>query len=237
MKTKAIIKIAAVSLTSLLISACVSAASEPSFGTSSLTTSSSSPIITSAPTTTATTAAITTTTAPQTTSETTIITTTTATTTTAPLTTTTPPVTTSPPNPTLATGGYAFGYNGYNILTGSNAADLISALGTPSAEFASESCAFLGMDYIYYYPGVQFTTFSPDGVNNYILSITFDDDSVSTDEGAKLGMTVGQITNIYGAPSTAGEIKISYKNSGMSLNFMFEDDVVFDITYYHDAAV
>jgi len=137
----------------------------------------------------------------------------------------------------LQLGGYIFTYRNYDVFLGSRADELLEALGEPTDIFAAESCAFLGMDYIYYYPGVHFTTFSPDGEVDYILTVTFNDDSVETAEGAYIGMSMEQIMSIYGEPSETNAARTSYIKDGMSLNFIFDEGVLIDITYYYDNAI
>ncbi|MCL1788891.1 MAG: hypothetical protein FWG33_00875 [Oscillospiraceae bacterium] len=136
-----------------------------------------------------------------------------------------------------SSNGYVFNYNGYDIVLGSLADDLLEALGEPQNTFVEESCAFHGLDYMYFYPGVQFNTFSPkEGEPDYILSVVLKDDSVSTPESVFFGMTREEIEDIYGTPTETDDVRIQYIKDGMSLRFIFDDGELVDITYYYEAA-
>ncbi|MCL1904424.1 MAG: hypothetical protein FWF94_08415 [Oscillospiraceae bacterium] len=138
---------------------------------------------------------------------------------------------------TSCLNGYIFGYDGYNVAVGSLADDLLEALGEPQDTFVDESCAFHGLDFMYFYPGVQFNTFSPaDGEPDYILTIIFRDDTVSTPEGAFIGMAQEEVEEIYGTPTESNDVRIQYIKDGMSLSFIFDNDELIDITYYYDGA-
>jgi len=133
--------------------------------------------------------------------------------------------------------GYALKYNDYEIVMGSLADDLLAALGEPQDVYEEESCAFYGIDYMYYYPGLQINTFSPgDGEKDYILAVLFLDDTVTTTEGAYLGMSQAEVEDIYGEPTDSGDIRVQYIKDGMSLSFIFNDDELNEINYYYDAA-
>ena len=136
-----------------------------------------------------------------------------------------------------STDGYVFNYNGYDVVLGGFADELLEALGTPQNVFQEESCAFHGIDYMYFYPGVQFNTFSPQpGEPDYILSVVFSDDTVTTAEGIYIGMTGEAIEAVYGTPTEHGDIRMQYIKDGMSLSFIFDNGLLADVTYYYDAA-
>jgi hypothetical protein len=134
------------------------------------------------------------------------------------------------------TGGYVFGYNGAELVLGSLADDFMAAAGQPNQIFEAPSCAFEGIDKILYYPGFMVNTYPVDG-KDYILAVVFADDSVTTAEGVYLGMSRTEVEGVYGSPATAEGNAASYAKDGMSLRFIYEDDVAVDITYYNDAAM
>jgi hypothetical protein len=139
-----------------------------------------------------------------------------------------------PKAPEKSTGaGYTFAYKGKTITLGEKATDLKADLGEPTQTFESPSCAFEGTEYIYYYPGIQVNTYPTDGVD-YVLSVTFADDSVTTTEGVYLGMTEQEVRDIYGTPDSSSCNVLIYVKDGTSLKFIIEEGKVADITYYYD---
>jgi len=138
---------------------------------------------------------------------------------------------------TPSVNGYVLRYNDYDIVLGSLAEDLLAALGEPMNTLSEESCGFAGIDYQYFYSGVRFITFSPAvGEKDYILSITFEDDIVTTPEGVYIGMSRAEVEEIYGLPTEDGEVRKKYLKDNMSLSFIYDNGLVGDITYYFDAA-
>jgi hypothetical protein len=133
-------------------------------------------------------------------------------------------------------GGYVFAYNGAEVALGGLAEDFIAAAGQPGQIFEAPSCAFEGIDKILYYPGFTVNTYPVEGTD-YILAVVFADDSVTTAEGVYLGMTRAEIESVYGSPTASEANGASYAKDGMSLRFVYEDDVAVDITYYNDAAL
>ena len=65
--------------------------------------------------------------------------------------------------------------------------EVLSALGEPVSTFESNSCAYQGKDYFYYYDGFEVMVNDVDGVKR-ITGITVADDTVQTPQGLKIGM-------------------------------------------------
>jgi hypothetical protein len=138
-----------------------------------------------------------------------------------------------------AVNGYTQPFRGHNIVLGSNIVDVLAALGEPAPmEFKEESCAFLGYDYIYRFPNIEISTFSPNGEDNHVLGIKLLDDSITTGNGAYIGMSEAEIADLYGTPTELGGAaneRHFYEKDGMSLEFLFDNGAVDEIFYLYDA--
>ena len=66
-----------------------------------------------------------------------------------------------------------------------DASAVVEELGEADDYFESESCAFEGLDKVYTYPGFTLNTYPVDD-KDYVLSVVFRDDTVSTDEGISI---------------------------------------------------
>jgi hypothetical protein len=132
-----------------------------------------------------------------------------------------------------AESGYEFSHNGTSVALGGLASDFTTSAGEPDKIFEAPSCAFVGVDKILYYPGFTVNTFPVDGVD-YILAVVFTDDSVATPEGIYLGMTRTDVEAAYGKPSQEEDNGSTYNKGGMSLRFVFENDVAVGLKYYYD---
>lgn len=131
---------------------------------------------------------------------------------------------------------FAFSYKNTAITPGVQMEPLLAGLGEPLDIFEAPSCAFDGVDKIYYYPGFMVNTYPVDGVD-HVLSVVFQDDSVKTDEGVYLGMTKAEVEAAYGA-GTLNDIGnlLTYKQGNSELVFLLEGEEVIDISYYYGPA-
>jgi hypothetical protein len=122
------------------------------------------------------------------------------------------------------------------IVPGGDFASVLAALGEPSDVFEAPSCAFEGVDRIYYYPGFVINTF-PDRGKDRVLSVYFTDDSAETQEGAYLGMSYEDLISVYGEgfSNETGDM-ITFVKGETSLAVLVEDELVRDISYYFDPA-
>jgi hypothetical protein len=126
--------------------------------------------------------------------------------------------------------GYIFDYNGVAISVHTPAESVIEALGEPLDYFEAESCAFEGLDKTYYYSGFELTTY-PDGETDYIASVYFQDDSVSTKEGICIGSSLEDVLEAYGNDYSGGDSTYVYTEDQGSLIFVVQDGEVISITY------
>lgn len=125
---------------------------------------------------------------------------------------------------------YPFVYNDVTIHMNTEAAQVIEALGESQDYFEAPSCAFQGLDKIYYYSGIELNTYPLDGVD-YISSINLIDDSVSTMKGIYLGSSLEDVTTAYGDDFTEDMGLYTYTLGETELTFLVEDNAVTAITY------
>lgn len=125
-----------------------------------------------------------------------------------------------------------FSYNTTSIVMGSDIASVVDVIGEPDDIFESPSCAFEGIDKIYYYPGFEIYTYPKDG-KDYISSLTITGDDVTTHEGATLGMAKADVEAMYGASSSGEANLLRYTRDDTELTFVLLNDAVVDITYYY----
>ncbi|MBO7548548.1 MAG: hypothetical protein J6T77_01140 [Clostridia bacterium] len=128
--------------------------------------------------------------------------------------------------------GYLFESNGVTFGVGSASADVIDKLGAQTGEpYTSNSCAFNGKDTVYYFG--SFEVSANDETGDFVIySVYLKDDSVSTKEGAYIGMTPEEVKAIYGEPAESSDGGFSYVKEGMKLNFFLKDGAVSAISYY-----
>ncbi len=120
--------------------------------------------------------------------------------------------------------------NDYAVKIDADMADVLAALGEPLKYFEAASCAFDGLDKTYTYAGYVILT-RPDGKKDYVNSIQLSDDSVTTPEGAYIGMTGEAVKDIYGKPTDETATLISYTEGNTTLNFILKDATVISIEY------
>lgn len=135
--------------------------------------------------------------------------------------------------PSTTPVGYTFTYNDYDYQfgVGMAAEGVLEKLGEPDTKLESESCAFGGMDTVYYYGSLQISTNDEDGYEK-IYSIYLDYDLNGTEEGISVGNTADQVKDAYGEPGDASsENCLIYAKDGMYLKFILKDNKVSAITY------
>ncbi len=138
--------------------------------------------------------------------------------------------TTNETNTSDTAAGYQFDYNGLAIHMDDKADKIIDTLGDPMEYFEAPSCAFQGLDKIYYYSGFNLSTY-PGSDGDYVSAIDFADDSVSTKEGLTLGAARDKVTEAYGSDYTEDNGSLIYTKGKTRLTFLMEGDAVSSINY------
>lgn len=127
--------------------------------------------------------------------------------------------------PAAGGDGYTFTSGSTVIAMNEDASAVVEELGEADDYFESESCAFEGLDKVYSYPGFQLNTYPVDD-KDYVLSVVFMDDTVSTDEGISIGSTKDEVTEAYGDPSTESATELVYEKGDTELKIGLDGDSV-----------
>lgn len=133
-------------------------------------------------------------------------------------------------DPTPQQGNFTFTYNGTQIMLNSDAAPVIDALGEPKSYTEEPSCAFDGLDKTYYYGSFYLSTYPLDG-KDYVYSIWFVDDSVSTEGGIRIGNTQGEVEAVYSTDCFHGTNAYTQVKEDSRLTILLTDGLVSSIQY------
>ena len=125
---------------------------------------------------------------------------------------------------------FVFTSNGVEVKMNAEADPIVEALGEPVSTFEAPSCAFQGTDYIYTYDGFQINTYPLDDVN-YVSSVVFMSDAVSTSEGLEIGKTKDDMIAAYGEDYTEEYDQYTYTRGDSQLVVLIEDGYISSIEY------
>lgn len=126
--------------------------------------------------------------------------------------------------------GYVFEYKGVQIAVEVPSTAVLEALGEPMNYFEAPSCAFVGMDKIYTYGGFELQTYTEDE-KDYIASIRFLDDSITTQEGIGLNASLEDVVAAYGKDYTQSFSQYTYTKGKCNLRFIIENNEVVSVEY------
>ena len=126
--------------------------------------------------------------------------------------------------------GFKFKYNGVTVPMNVDAEPVINNLGESLDYFEAASCAFQGLDKIFYYSGFELSTY-PQGEKDFISSVNLLDDTVATEEGIYLGSSMDDVIDAYGEDYSNENDFYTYTKDDSQLTFVIENDVVTAITY------
>ena len=83
------------------------------------------------------------------------------------------------------------------------AEEVLSALGQPIGTFEADSCAYIGKDIFYYYPGFELTVNDVDG-QNVITGIAVVDDTVTIPQGLRIYDDEEKLLSVLGGTEENG---------------------------------
>lgn len=126
--------------------------------------------------------------------------------------------------------GYAFLYQNTVIEMDADAAPIVEKLGEADFYFEAPSCAFEGIDKMYTYSGFELDTY-PTKDKDYVSSVVFKDDTVTTAEGIGIGDSKEKLEEIYGTQWTDENGMMVYEKDGMKLCFILQEDQVISVEY------
>lgn len=127
--------------------------------------------------------------------------------------------------------GFTFAYQEVTIPMNVDAAPIVEKLGEPVDYFEAASCAFQGLDKIFYYSGFELGTY-PNGDKDYVSYVNLLDDSVTTDKGIFLGSSLDEVVAAYGNGYKVDGTSYVYFLGDSKLTFIIEGQTVSQITYY-----
>ena len=126
--------------------------------------------------------------------------------------------------------GYVFVYKGVTIEMDADAAPIVEQLGEPDSYFEAPSCAFEGIDKMYTYGGLELDTY-PTEDKDYVSSVIFKDDTLTTAEGIGIGDSVSSLETAYGTQWNDEDGMMVYEKDGMKLCFIADEDSVISVEY------
>ena len=103
--------------------------------------------------------------------------------------------------------------------------EVLPALGQPIGTFEADSCAYIGKDIFYYYPGFELTVNEVDG-QNVITAIAVVDDTVTIPQGLRIYDDEEKLLSVLGGTEENGVY--TYQSGKILLLIQvkdFDDDV------------
>jgi len=127
-------------------------------------------------------------------------------------------------------------YKGINIKAGSDINVLISQIGLPyNVDTEPNEDNEELVNKTYYFDGMEVKTNpNEDGSMDYIVSMKIDDESYKTVKGAKIGMDIDDVIEIYGEDYSIAYDMFQYEIDGMILGFDTDDGFVVSINYLYE---
>ena len=120
--------------------------------------------------------------------------------------------------------------DGVEVPVNADMSQLLEQLGEAQTYFEAESCAFEGLDKTYTYPGFVITT-RPEGEQDLVNSVRLTDDSVTTQEGAYIGMEEAAVKELYGDEGEESTNLLIYTQGDCALNILLDSGKVVSIEY------
>ncbi len=133
-------------------------------------------------------------------------------------------------NPNQATDTFTFTYQGTAIAMHGSAESIVAALGEPTSYTEEPSCAFDGMDKTYYYGSFYLQTYPLNG-GDFVYSLWFMDDTISTPENIYIGATQAQVEAAYGTDCYNGSNAFIMTKGASTLTILMENGAVSSIIY------
>ncbi len=128
----------------------------------------------------------------------------------------------------FTTDDLVFEYNGQIINLDEHINDVKAKIGEPLETNSAPSCYYDGNDKEFIYDGFTIYTY-PDGENDYVVSIEFSTDAVSTVKGARVGMAVEEALAIYGEGYSINGSNYQYQIDDRYMYFYVENGFIVNI--------
>lgn len=124
--------------------------------------------------------------------------------------------------------GFYITVDGMDILIGETIENTVDVIGEEGEYFEAPSCAFVGTDYIYTYNDYTLT-FNDESEEILLGAITFNNDMIETFDGAYIGLSKDDITEIYGNDFTGDDDLMVYTKNHTELRIILEEGQVISI--------
>lgn len=132
---------------------------------------------------------------------------------------------------TSSTDAGKFTYQNYSFTLAEDIDSALTTLGEPVDYFEAPSCAFDGLDKIFYYSSVELRTY-PVGDVDFLSEILLKDDTVTTAEGSYIGISVEEMLKKQGDEYTQDGNQYTFSHGDSHLIFIADSDgVVIAINY------
>lgn len=126
--------------------------------------------------------------------------------------------------------GYIFENKGITISMTDKATPILKKLGKEKDYFEANSCAFQGKDKTYTYSGFELHTYEKNKTD-YVASVVFLDDSISTKEGINLDSSLDDVLKTYGNKYTEKSGVYTYIKDKTKLIITIKDKKIKAISY------
>lgn len=123
-----------------------------------------------------------------------------------------------------------FTVNETRIVMNALARPVLDALGEPVSYTETASCAFDGLDKTYYFGSFYLSTYPMEG-EEYVYSVWFADDSVSTEEGIRIGSRQSEVEAVYGTEGFSAPDVCLLTEGNIKLTILLTDGVVTSVQY------
>lgn len=122
--------------------------------------------------------------------------------------------------------------NGIKIHVYDMADTVLASLSDPNGTFESDSCAYQGKDYFYYYSGFQLTVNDVDGAR-HVTVITIVDDTVTNPQGVKIGSAEDEMKQLMGDGYTESSGLYTFVEGSTTLQIQVKAGAVASIVYLY----
>lgn len=126
---------------------------------------------------------------------------------------------------------FSFVHNNVKISPNDLVDPLVTALGSDYTYHESPSCAYIGLDKCYVYPGFSIYTYPDEDAVDHVLQIVLTDDTISTPEGLIIGDTSEKVLELYGNDYAESDGSYAYTRGKTCLMIIMKNDRVFSIQY------
>ncbi len=120
-------------------------------------------------------------------------------------------------------------YGGASVTVGASVDGLLALWDEDYTRQESESCAGVGVDYLYTLPSMRLYTFAPEGGVEVVTAVTYTDDGADT-RGARIGATAEQVTAAFGTPDEASDTRLVWRDGVAVLTVTLRDGRVTGVT-------